>query len=231
MMSFSGPCSALPLAICRRNVRSCVGRYRSGCRSHSRANNVVDCRAGSRSSCSTTQGQSSSNGFERVCHSWGRFKAEGNAPACSYLRAVRSLMPARAAACFCVIPFLRSDIDNLTSQSFFIGHHLSCFLMVPGFAIFARLSRGMALFVSAVVSIKRHPARVSQVALPHLHANSTGLPGFVRILGISPRLPSLAPHHLSRSKCQGVLPPPQLKAAISHKQTSRLTGSSLGRQG
>src|SRR5207245_3467161 len=41
------------------------------------------------------------------------------------------------------------------------------------------------------------PARLSQVALPHLHANSTGLSGFVRILRISPRLPP--PHS----------PPPQ----------------------
>src|SRR5439155_27035867 len=66
--------------------------------------------------------------------------------------------------------------------------------------------------VSAVVSIKRHPANSRQVAFSHLHANSTGLPGFVRILRISPRLPSLAPHHLSRSKCEGVLPPPTAQA-------------------
>jgi hypothetical protein len=43
------------------------------------------------------------------------------------------------------------------------------------------------------VSIKRHPANSRQVALPHLHANSTGLPGFVRILRISPRLPPSLP--------------------------------------
>src|SRR5947208_13253606 len=104
--------------------------------------------------------------------------------------------------------------------------------MVPGFVIFARLSRGMAFFVSAVVSIKRHPARVSRVALPHLHANSTGRPGFVRILRISPRLPLFIPHHLSRSKCEGVSPPPpRLKFAVSHKQSSHLTVSSHGRQG
>jgi hypothetical protein len=47
--------------------------------------------------------------------------------------------------------------------------------------------------VSAVVSIKSHPANSRQVALPRLHANSTGLPGFVRILGISPRLPPSLP--------------------------------------
>src|SRR5207245_924945 len=43
------------------------------------------------------------------------------------------------------------------------------------------------------------PARLSQVALPHLHANSTGLSGFVRILRISPRLPpphSPPPHSI-----------------------------------
>ena len=47
--------------------------------------------------------------------------------------------------------------------------------------------------MSAVVSIKRHPANSRQVALPHLHANSTGLPGFVRILRLSPRLPPSLP--------------------------------------
>src|SRR6266704_5585376 len=37
------------------------------------------------------------------------------------------------------------------------------------------------------------------------------------------------PHHLSRSKCEGVLPPPpQLKFAISHIQNSPLTVSSIG---
>src|SRR6266704_1286856 len=49
------------------------------------------------------------------------------------------------------------------------------------------------LFVSAVVSIKSHPANSRQVALPHLHANFTGLPSFVRLLRISPRLPPSLP--------------------------------------
>src|SRR5437667_6394424 len=99
MMFFSGPWSALHLAICRRKVRSCVGRYRSGCRSHSSANKVVDCRAGSRSSCSTTHGQSSSNGLERVCHSWGRWKRGGQ---CSSLFVFAGGTLAHASTCRCL---------------------------------------------------------------------------------------------------------------------------------
>jgi hypothetical protein len=57
-----------------------------------------------------------------------------------------------------------------------------------------------------------------------LPANSTGLPGFVRILHILPRLPPPPPHHLSRSKCEGVFPlPPLLTYAFFPNQNTPLT--------
>src|SRR6266705_4800840 len=87
------------------------------------------------------------------------------------------------------------------------------------------------LFVSAVVSIKSHPANSRQVALPHLHANSTGLPGFVRILRLSPRLPPSLPTTSVDQKAKEYLRPLQLKFAVSHKQSTYLTVSSHGRQG
>jgi hypothetical protein len=70
----------------------------------------------------------------------------------------------------------------------------------------------MAFFVSAVVRLKSQTASLRRSlrcvrsgvdkapscsrqpgSLPRLHANSTGLPGFVRILCISPRLPPSLP--------------------------------------
>ena len=46
--------------------------------------------------------------------------AVGNFPARSYRRAVRSLMPARAAATCCVVPLCLSRIYTITSASFFM---------------------------------------------------------------------------------------------------------------
>lgn len=63
--------------------------------------------------------------------------------------------------------------------------------------------------MSAVVSIKRHPANSRWVALPHLPANSTGLPSFVRILCILPRLPpphSPPPQSIKMQRCTPTSP-------------------------
>ncbi|MGZ3623903.1 MAG: hypothetical protein ACXWPG_12390, partial [Ktedonobacteraceae bacterium] len=78
------------------------------------------------------------------------------------------------------------------------------------------------------MSIKRHPANSRRVALPHLHANSTGLSGFVRILRISPRLPPSLPTTSVDRNAKGFPRPPRLKFAVSHKQSSHLTVSSHG---
>src|SRR5258708_5622858 len=51
------------------------------------------------------------------------------------------------------------------------------------------------------------PTSLCLLSLPHLHANPTGTTGPARSLRISPRLPPYQPtHHLSRSKCGGLLP-------------------------
>ena len=115
---------------------------------------------------------------------------------------------AHASTCRCL--FLRHAFSSFRHIQFdlkIVFHRTPPCLFLDGVMLghLRSLVEENGLFVSAVVSIKRHPANSRQVALPHLHANSTGLPGFVRILRISPRLPSLAPHHLSRSKCEGVL--------------------------
>src|SRR5216684_1063025 len=86
------------------------------------------------------------------------------------------------------------------------------------------------LFVSAVVSIKSHPANSRQVALPHLHANFTGLPSFVRLLRISPRLPpSLPTTSVDQNAKSFPNIPPHLNYAIHHLHNSPLTVSSTGR--
>jgi hypothetical protein len=76
--------------------------------------------AGSSRIWASTHGQSPTNGSSRVRCVRGFFIWLGNVPACSYLRAVRSLTPARAAANFWLNPLPRSFSSNWISPSFFM---------------------------------------------------------------------------------------------------------------
>ena len=71
----------------------------------------------------------------------------------------------------------------------------------------AVVSEACALSGLLGVSATKIPANSRLLSLPHLHANSTGTTGPVRILRISPRLPPCQPtRHLSRSKCGDLSP-------------------------
>jgi transposase-like protein len=65
----------------------------------------------------STSGQTSGNGSGRVRQVWGTFAVEGARPECAYLRAVRSLIPAFAAAVTWEIPCVNNDMSNLTCSS------------------------------------------------------------------------------------------------------------------
>lgn len=177
--------------------------------------------------------------------------AEGNAPACSYLRAVRSLMPARAAACFCVIP--NRSFGHIQFDLTIVFHRTPPCLFLDGVMLghSCSLVEENGLFVSAVVSIKRQTISLRR-SLRRVHSGVDKAPPCSR----QPGSPSPPPCHLHRTTrlrshpshfASTALPrspppqsikmrrrtptPPQLKVAISHKQNSRLTVSSLGRQG
>ena len=99
--------------------------------------------------------------------------------------------------------------------------------MVPGFAIFARLSRGMAFFVSAVVRLKSQTASLRR-SLRCVRSGVDKAPSCsrqpdspspppcqlhraIRLRSHPSHFASTAPftpHHLSRSKCEGVSPYP-----------------------
>jgi hypothetical protein len=67
--------------------------------------------------------------------------------------------------------------------------------------------RILLIIRTASVSATKIPANSRLLSLPHLHANSTGTTGPVRILRISPRLlPCQPSRHLSRSKCGDLSP-------------------------
>src|SRR5438876_11029373 len=108
----------------------------------------------------------------------------------------------------------------------------------------------MALFVSAVVRLKSQTVSLRR-SLRRVRSGVDNAPS----CELTPGSPSPPPCQLHRAtrlrshpwhfastalprspppqsiKMPRRTPPPQLKAAISHKQNSRLTGSSLGRQG
>src|SRR6266567_3991054 len=104
----------------------------------------------------------------------------------------------------------------------------------------------MAFFVSAVVSIKRQTVSLHrslrrvrsgvdkapscELTPGHPSPPPCQLHRATRLRSHPSHFASTAPftpHHLSRSKCEGVSPPPpRLKFAVSHKQSSHLTYSS-----
>jgi len=52
-----------------------------------------------------------------VRHVWEALACDGAQPECAYLRAVRSLIPAFAAAVTWAIPCVNNDMSNLTCSS------------------------------------------------------------------------------------------------------------------
>ena len=117
--SRSGPSCARHSRTRRCSVRSCPGAKRPGCRRHSSRNSVSACRRPSVSATSrgtTSDSHTSANGSSRVRHVRGPRTAAGNAPL-SHRRAVRSLMPAAAAAAASVFPLIRFSRNRRTCAS------------------------------------------------------------------------------------------------------------------
>jgi hypothetical protein len=90
---------------------------RPGQRSFSSVQIVFACRPASWRSSASTSGHTSANGSGRVRHVWGTLVCEGARPEWAYLRAVRSLIPAFAAAVTWGIPCVNNDMSSLTCSS------------------------------------------------------------------------------------------------------------------
>ena len=96
--SRSSPRSARQSRNRRCSVRSCPAWNRPRYRRPSSSNTVFACSPLSRSSSSSTSGHTSSNGSARVRHTCATRSSLATFPERRYLRAVRSLIPAFAAA-------------------------------------------------------------------------------------------------------------------------------------
>ena len=119
----SEPFTARQSRIRRCSVRSWPGSKTPGCSRHSSAKTVLASRPPSASASSngtTSQAHTSANGSPRVRQWRAPLHADGNGPDC-HSRAVRSHMPAAAAAASIVIPAIRFLLSKQTCSSVTIG--------------------------------------------------------------------------------------------------------------
>src|SRR5712692_8332300 len=117
--SRSGPCCARQSRTRRCSVRTWPGSNRPGNRSHNQSNSVSACSRRSVSAASrgtTSVAHRPSKGSARVRHVRAVFVPDGNGPSC-HRWAVRSHMPAAAAAAPIVLPFIRFSLNRRTCAS------------------------------------------------------------------------------------------------------------------